>query len=136
MEVFEVFEYGLKNNWREFKKFVENHKKSPITEYFFVIKEDDGVDKARVFTNHSQLDEWLEKCFWEWERYSFINLEESMNDVYVWRLIPESEVERKKHLCEGSKPTSIVKNGERYFRKRIPINVEETIRISVSTYLY
>lgn len=131
----EVFDYGLKSNWREFKNFVERYDEKRLsTTYYFVIDEDDCGDEVNIFTSHSELDDWLEKMFFEWERYDTSDLEESMNDVNLWMLIPESDVKRLSTLYKGSKPTSIVKGGEKYFRKLIPVSVEQTVIVSTNWY--
>lgn len=131
----EVFDYGLKGNWRKFRNFVKNHDGDDITTtYYFVIKEDDCGDEAKIFTSHIELDEWLEQFFWDSERYDTDNLEDSMNDVNVWMLIPKSRVNRFKNLYKNSKPTTIVKDGEQYFRKLIPVNVEATVEVSTNWY--
>ncbi len=130
-----TLDLGLKSNWREFKEFVETHKERGFsTTYYFVVEDDDYGDEARVFVDHDDLDEWLEQSFWEWERYDTRNLDESMDDVRVWMLIPESEVNRLKTLYEGSRQTSIVKDGERYFRKLMPVSVEQTVVVSTNWY--
>lgn len=129
-----VFDLGLKGNWRAFKEFVESRKKDITVTYYFVIEEDDCGDEAVVFTNHSDLDKWLEKTFWDRERYDTRNLEDSMDDFKVWKLIPESDVKKLESLYEGSKLTSIVFEGERYFRKLISVSVEQTVVVSTNFY--
>lgn len=130
-----VYDYGLKSNWREFKSFVESHNKnSVLTTYYFVVEEDDCGDEAKIFTSHEELDKWLDKSFWDWGRYDTRNLEEAMDDVHVWMLIPESKVIKLSNLYKGAKPTSIVKDGERYFRKLIPVRVEQTVIVSTNWY--
>lgn len=129
-----VFDLGLKENWRAFKNFVESYDKDPITEFYFVIEEDDCGDEACVFTSHSDLDEWLEQTFWKRERYDTRNLEESMDDFKVWKLVSEKDVKRLDTLYEGSRRTQIVIDGERYFRKLISISVEPTVVVSTNFY--
>lgn len=129
-----LFDLGLKENWRAFKEYVESFDSDPLTEFYFVIEEDDCGDEACVFTSHSDLDEWLEKTFWKRERYDTRDLEDSMDDFKVWKLISESDVKRLKNLYEGAKPTSITIDGERYFRKQILVNVEQTVTVSTNFY--
>jgi hypothetical protein len=125
---------GLKDNWKEFKDIVQRGSfKSVLTTHYFVFNEDD-CDEAYVFHDHDDLDKWLAQSFWDRDRYDTSNLEDSMDDYKVWKLISESEVNRLKTLYKGSKPTSIVINGERYYRKLIPISVEPTIIISTNWY--
>ncbi|MGR5899359.1 hypothetical protein ACT7C8_17010 [Bacillus cereus] len=39
---------------------------------------------------------------WQWERYDTRNVEESMDDVFVWKLISESDFKRfGLALCKG-----------------------------------
>lgn len=87
-----------------------------------------------MFTSHSDLDEWLSKKFWEWERYDTRNIEDSMDDIYVWKLISESDFKRLSSLHEGSIKTSIEIDGEKYYRKLIPVSVETTVIVSTSSY--
>ncbi|WP_420909341.1 hypothetical protein [Aneurinibacillus migulanus] len=129
-----VFSLGLKNNWRAFKEYVEAQKKDSINTYYFVFEEDDCGDEAHVFTSHSELDEWLSKMFWQWERYDANNLESSMDDVNVWKLVSENDFNQLSTLYKGARKTSIVIDGERYFRKLIPVNVEPTVIVSTNFY--
>lgn len=129
-----TFDLGLKENWRAFKEFVESRKMDSITTYYFVIEEDDCGDAACVFTDHSKLDEWLSETFWRRERYDTRNLEDSMNDFKVWKLISESDFERLNTLYKGARKTTIVIEGERYFRKLIQISVEPTVTVSTDFY--
>lgn len=57
-----------------------------------------------------------------------------MDDFKVWRLISESDVSRLKTLYRDSRPTSIAIDGERYFRKLIPVCVEPTVIVSTNFY--
>ncbi|MED0973555.1 hypothetical protein [Bacillus paramycoides] len=125
---------GLKSNWKSFKELVENKHKDYLTNYYFVFREDDCGDEAYVFTSHSDLDEWLQKMFWEWERYNTRNIENAMDDVLVWRLISESDFKRLKTLYKGAKKTSIVIGEERYYRKLIPVSMEPTVIVSTNFY--
>ncbi|UAT31946.1 hypothetical protein K7T73_06925 [Bacillus badius] len=130
----EVLDFGLKSNWRAFKEFVQSRKRDFLTTYYFVIEEDDCGDEACIFTSHDELDEWLSKTFWNRERYDTNNLEDSMDDFKVWKLISETDVNRLDTLYEGSRPTSMVIDGERYFRKLIPVSVEPTVIVSTNFY--
>ncbi|PEB54641.1 hypothetical protein COO03_04550 [Bacillus sp. AFS098217] len=125
---------GLKSNWRAFKELVESKHKDYLTTYYFVFREDDCGDEAYVFTSHSDLDEWLSKKFWEWERYDTRNIENSMDDIYVWKLISESDFKRLSSLHEGSTKTTIEIDGEKYYRKLMPVSVETTVIVSTSSY--
>ncbi|MEB6549102.1 hypothetical protein MXL46_08330 [Heyndrickxia sporothermodurans] len=130
-----TLDLGLKSNWQAFKEFVESHEKQKYsTTYYFVVKDDDYGDEAKIFTDHDELDKWLSQSFWDWGRYDRSNLEGSMDDIRVWMLIPEREVNRLKSLYESSKQTSIVRKGERYFRKLIPVSVEPTVIVSTNWY--
>ncbi len=121
---------GLKSNWRAFKEFVENKQKDYLTKYYFVFEECDGGNISYVFVQHNELDEWLEKVFWEWLRYDTDDLTNSMNDIKVWKLISEDEFKKWNPLYKGSRKTSIVINGEVYYRKLIKINVEPSVIVS------
>lgn len=130
-----VFDCGLKENWKAFKKFVESHEsRSSLETYYFVFEEDDCGDEAVVFTTQGDLDEWLEKTFWDRERYETSNLEDSMYDFHVWKLISESDFKRLDALYKGAKLTSIVIKGEKYFRKKISVDVEQTVTVSTNFY--
>lgn len=41
--------------------------------------------------------------FWQWERYDTRNVEESMDDVFVWKLISESDFKRLDTLYKGAR---------------------------------
>ncbi|EJS72919.1 hypothetical protein [Bacillus cereus] len=125
---------GLKSNWRAFKEMVESKHKDFLVTYYFVFSEDDCGDEVYVFTSHSDLDEWLSKMFWDWERYESRNVEDSMEDVKVWKLIAESEFKRLNTLYKGARKTSIEIDGERYYRKLIPVSVEPTVVVSTNFY--
>lgn len=125
---------GLKSNWRAFKELVEGKHQDYLTKYYFVFREDDCGDEAYAFTSHSDLDEWLSKKFWEWERYDTSNIEESMNDIFVWKLISESDFKRLSSLYKGARKTGIEIDGERYYRKLIPVSVEPTVVVSTNFY--
>ncbi|MEW4320363.1 hypothetical protein Q0N71_31105 [Bacillus thuringiensis] len=126
----ETFDMGLKSNWRAFKEFVENKQKDYLTKYYFVFEECDSGNISYVFVQHNELDEWLEKVFWEWLRYDTDDLANSMNDIKVWKLISEDEFKKWNSLYKGARKTSIVINGEAYYRKLIKINVEPSVIVS------
>lgn len=129
------FDYGLKENWKAFKRFVESHEShSLLTTYYFVYEEDDCGDEAVAFTSQGDLDEWLERVFWDRERYEMSNLEDSMYDFHVWKLVSETDFKRLDLLYEGAKPTSIVIKGRKYFRKKISVDVEQTVVVSTNFY--
>lgn len=130
----EVFDFGLKSNWKAFKEFVQSQKEHTFRNYYFVYEEDDCGDEAVAFTSHSDLDAWLEKTFWNRERYDTNDLESSMNDFFVWKLFSESDVKRLSSLCKGAKKTSISINGQAYYRKLIPISVQPTVNVSTNIY--
>ncbi|MEB5480874.1 hypothetical protein P8825_15010 [Shouchella clausii] len=124
------FNHGLKGNWKAFKGFVESFNEKPIPGFYFVIEEDDCGDSAHVFDNYYDLDRWLEKIFWERERYDARSLDESMDDFKVWKLIPQSEAEKYSSLYKDARKTNIFIKGERQFRKLVTVNVQETIIVS------
>jgi hypothetical protein len=130
----EIFDMGLKSNWRAFKEFVENKQKDYLTKYYFVFEECDCGNISYVFVQHNELDEWLEKIFWEWLRYDTDDLTNSMNDIKVWKLISEDEFKKWNPLYKESRKTSIVINGEVYYRKLIKINVEPSVIVSTDIY--
>ncbi|MGG2091315.1 hypothetical protein AB1283_00930 [Bacillus sp. S13(2024)] len=129
-----VFDLGLKDNWRSFKEYVESRKKDSSTIYYFVYQEDNCGDEVYIFTSHSGLDEWLQQKFWDWERYDTRNLEDSMDDVKVWKLVSESDFKRLNTLYKKAKETMIVINGEKYYRTPIAISVEPTVIVSTNFY--
>ncbi|MEI5893139.1 hypothetical protein DXB51_14755 [Bacillus cereus] len=127
---------GLKSNWEAFKEFVKREGKgsSSLIDYYFVFTEDTCGDEAYIFTTHSDLDEWLSEMFWQWERHDARNLEDSMEDVLVWKLISESDFKRLNTLYKGARRTSIEIDGERYYRKLIKVAVEPTVVVSTGFY--
>ncbi|WP_270343853.1 hypothetical protein [Bacillus mobilis] len=127
---------GLKSNWEAFKEFVQREGKgiSKLTDYYFVFREDDCGDEAYIFTTHSDLDDWLSEMFYQWERYDSRNIEDSMDDVFVWKLISESDFKRLDTLYEGARKTSIEIEGERYYRKLIKVSVEPAVVVSTDFY--
>lgn len=129
-----VLDLGLKSNWIAFKDFVKTQKQHTFSTFYFVYEEDDCGDEVVIFTSHSDLDEWLEKTFWNRERYDTNDLESSMDDFNVWKLIPESEFKRLPTLYKGAKETSIEVDGEKYYRKLISISVEPTVNVSTNFY--
>ncbi|WP_018764098.1 hypothetical protein [Bacillus sp. 105MF] len=127
---------GLKSNWKAFIEFLQKEGKnnSVLTTYYFVYKEDTCGNESYIFTNHSNLDEWLSKMFWEWGRYEIKNVERSMENVNVWKLVVESEVKRLRTMYKGARKTSIVIDGEKYYRKLVPVIVEPSVNISTNFY--
>ncbi|MDM5235488.1 hypothetical protein QUF83_04525 [Bacillus cereus] len=127
---------GLKSNWEAFKEFVKREGKgiSSLIDYYFVFTEDTCGDEAYIFTTHSDLDDWLSEMFWQWERYDTRNVEDSMDDVFVWKLISESDFKRLNSLYKGARKTSIEIDGERYYRKLIKVAVEPTVIVSTNFY--
>ncbi|PFR60375.1 hypothetical protein COK36_12685 [Bacillus cereus] len=127
---------GLKSNWKAFKGFLQKEGKnnSVLTTYYFVFKEDTCNNESYIFTSHSDLDEWLSKMFWEWGRYEIENVESSMGDVNVWKLVVESEVKRLRKMYNGVRKTSIVIDGDKYYRKLVPVIVETSVNISTKFY--
>ena len=72
--------------------------------------------------------------FYQWERYDSRNIEDSMDDVFVWKLISESDFKRLDTLYEGARKTSIEIEGERYYRKLIKVSVEPAVVVSTNFY--
>ncbi|PEP55843.1 hypothetical protein CN557_01045 [Bacillus wiedmannii] len=130
----ETFDMGLKSNWRALKEFVENKQKDYLTKYYFVFEECDCGDTSYIFVQHTELASWLEKIFWKWMRYDTDDLRNSMADIKVWKLISERDFKKQNLLYKEAKKTSIVINGEVYYRKLIKINVEPSIIISTDIY--
>ncbi|MCY8517913.1 hypothetical protein [Bacillus atrophaeus] len=131
MKVKHVDQGGLKSNWREFVDFVKSNGTGAFFEYFFVFHEDE-CDEAYIFENSLELDKWLEQEFREGYYYEAEDLESSMDDWKVWGLIPESSVEKYPLLYEKARKTSIVIDGEKFYRTPVSISVEQTISVSDS----
>lgn len=122
---------GLKNNWKAFSEIIKTNEVNAYGSYYFVIEESDNGDEAFIITSHTELDEKLEELFWERERYNTDNLDKSMSDIKVWKLIPKADVIMYPAINKRAKITKIVDaKNQRYYRKLIPINVERTINIS------
>lgn len=134
MEEITYFDLGLKDNWREFKRIVQSKDFSPyLTTYYFVFNEDD-CDEAHVFHNQDELDKWLERTFWDRERYDTSNIESAMDDYKVWMLVDEERYENLNTLYKGARLTSIIINGKRQYRKLINVSCEPTIIVSTNWY--
>ncbi|WP_338712794.1 hypothetical protein V9W62_09480 [Bacillus velezensis] len=131
MKVKHVDQGGLKSNWREFVDFVKANGFDIWEDYFFVFHENE-CDEAYIFDGNTELDEWLEQEFWEGCHYENSDLEDSMNEWIVWRLVSASDVESYPSLHEKSKKTSIVIDGETLYREPVFISVEQTISVSAS----
>ncbi|MED4445587.1 hypothetical protein CON34_10245 [Bacillus thuringiensis] len=123
---------GLKSNWEAFKEFVEGEDEAANTYYFVFVE--DNCDEAFIFTRHSDLDDWLSRMFWEWERYDTRNIEDAMDDIKVWKLLTESDFQRLGVLYGDARKTLILKNDKRHYRRLIPISVEPTVTISTDLY--
>lgn len=117
-------------NWRELKAEIEKQT-SPFGEYFYVYREDDPED-AYIFLSDTELVEWLEQKYHDWGYWECSNLDDCMDDIKVWELIPKSKVDRWPTLYGNAKPTSIVVDGEQYYRKAKGICPEYTISISLT----
>ncbi|MEC2238026.1 hypothetical protein [Bacillus velezensis] len=131
MKVKHVDQGGLKSNWREFVDFVKSNGFDIWEDYFFVFHENE-CDEAYIFDGNTELDEWLEREFWDGCHYENSDLEDSMNEWKVWRLVSASDVESYPSLHKKSKKTSIVIDGETLYREPVFISVEQTISVSAS----
>ncbi|HEO2443810.1 TPA: hypothetical protein VAP34_002011 [Streptococcus agalactiae] len=131
MKVKHVDQGGLKSNWREFVDFVKANGTGAFIEYFFVFHEDE-CDEAYIFENSLELDKWLEQEFNEGDYYECNDLESSMDEWKVWGLVSASSVEKFPMLYEKARKTSIVIDGETFYRKAAAISVEETVLVSAS----
>ncbi|MCZ4246997.1 hypothetical protein O2313_05545 [Bacillus amyloliquefaciens] len=131
MKVKHVDQGGLKSNWREFVDFVKSNGTGAFFEYFFVFHEHE-CDEAYIFENSLELDEWLDQEFREGHYYEAEDLESSMDEWKVWGLVPASSVEKFPSLYEEARKTSIVIDGETFYRKAATISVEETVLVSAS----
>ncbi|VVM35095.1 hypothetical protein [Terribacillus sp. AE2B 122] len=130
-----TIDFGLKNNWSYFIDFAEKELgNSSFPTLYFVYEEDDCGDEVHIFDDHSDLDKWLAEEFWRRERYDTNNMEESMDDFFIWKVVSESDFKRLSNLYEGAKLTPISVNGERYYRKKIAVAVEPTVNVSTNFY--
>ena len=122
---------GLKSNWKAFGDFVKSNGIDIWDDYFFVFHKDE-CDEAYIFDGITELDEWLEQEFWEGCHYESNDLEHSMDEWLVWKLVPASDVERWPNLHNKAKKTAIVIDGKEVYRKPVCISVEQTISVSAS----
>ncbi|KXZ17916.1 hypothetical protein AXI59_01310 [Bacillus nakamurai] len=129
MKVKHVDHGGLKSNWKAFVDFVKSNGDGAWYEYFFVFHEDE-YDETYIFEDSLQLDKWLEQEFWEGCHYEVEDLESSMDEWKVWGLVPASSVEKFPILYDKARKTSIVSDGEQFYRKPVSISVEQTISVS------
>ncbi|MCY8946257.1 hypothetical protein [Bacillus atrophaeus] len=134
MKVKHVDQGGLKSNWREFVDFVKSNGTGAFLEYFFVFHEDE-CDEAYIFEDSLELDKWLEQEFWDGCHchYEARDLETSMDEWKVWKLVSDSDVERWPTLHDKAKKTAIVIDGEKFYRKPVSISVEQTVLVSASS---
>jgi hypothetical protein len=117
-------------NWRGLKVVIEQQC-SPFDEYFYVYRADHPED-AYIFLSDSELTKWLEQKFHDWGYWECDNLDDCMDDIKVWELISKSKVDRWPTLYGHAKPTSIVVDGELYYRKAKGICPVYTISISLT----
>jgi hypothetical protein len=69
------------------------------------------------FLSDTKLTQRLEQKYHDWSYWECSNLDDCMDDIKVWELIPKSRVDRWPTLYGDAKPTSIVVDGEQYYRK-------------------
>ncbi|MCY8950005.1 hypothetical protein MOE28_09170 [Bacillus atrophaeus] len=131
MTVKHVDQGGLKSNWKAFIDFVKSNGYGAWNEYFFVFHEDE-CEEAYIFEDSLELDKWLEQEFWEGYHYEDEDLESSMDEWKVWGLVSASSVEKFPLLYKKARKTSIVIDGEKFYRKPVSISVEQTISVSAS----
>ncbi|AXQ67838.1 hypothetical protein KIOSHI_220 [Bacillus phage Kioshi] len=131
----EKYTFGFKENWRDFLDFAERTVSKDYWwgDLYFLYHEDDGED-AYAFANTGELDEWLEKMFWDGCHYESSDIETSMDEFKIWKLVSESDVKKFTSLYKGAKRTSLVVDGETYYRTPVSICVEQTILVSTSSY--
>ncbi|OAJ75227.1 hypothetical protein AYJ08_00315 [Brevibacillus sp. SKDU10] len=121
---------GLVSNWRELKAEIEKQS-TPFNVYFYVYHEDDSED-ACIFLSDAELIKWLKEKFYDWGYWESGNFYNCMNDIKVWKLISKNEVDCYPNLYCDAKPTSIVADGQQYYRIAIKISTELMISISLS----
>lgn len=131
----EKYTYGFKENWRDFLDLAERELSADYWwgDLYFMYHEDDGED-AYVFTKTDEIDDWLEKMFWDGCHYESSDLETSMDEFKIWKLIRESDVKKFTSLYKDAKRTRLVVDGETYYRTPVSICVEQTILVSTSSY--
>lgn len=116
-------------NWRELKAVIEKQS-SLFDEYYYVYHEDD-TEKAYIFLSGTELTDWLQKKFYDWGYWECSSFDGCMDDIKVWELIPKSKVDSYSSLYGNAKPTSIVADEQRYYRKEKGICLEPMISISL-----
>ncbi|AHJ87140.1 hypothetical protein BCP8-2_102 [Bacillus phage BCP8-2] len=122
-------------NW---ESFLELARRTVDQEYwwgdlYFMYHEDDGED-AYAFTKTDELDDWLERTFWDGCHYESSDLETSMDKFKIWKLVSQTDVKKFPSLYKDAKRTSLVVGEETYYRNPVSICVEQTIVISTSSY--
>ncbi|ALA07263.1 hypothetical protein SECTIM467_139 [Brevibacillus phage SecTim467] len=117
------------SNWRALKAVIEKQS-SLLDEYFYVYRED-NAEEAYIFLSDTELTDWLQKKFYDWGHWECDDLDGCMDDIKVWELIPKSQVDSYSNLYGNAKPTSIVADGQRYYRKAKGICLEPMISISL-----
>ncbi len=129
------YTWGIKDNWRD---FLDKSRRKLDFKYFYgdmyFAYHIDNAEDAYIFEKTSDLDGWLENTFWEWELYDTSDIENSMEDFRVWKLVPESKVKDFTLLYKDAKRTSLVVGEETYYRTPVSICVEQTIIVSTSSY--
>ncbi|BEU14756.1 hypothetical protein [Bacillus phage CM1] len=131
----EKYTWGFKENWRD---FLDHSRRKLSFKYFygdmcFVYHEDDG-ETAYIFEKTDELDDWLERTFWDGCHYESSDLETSMDEFKIWKLVSESHVKKFPSLYKDAKRTSLVVGEETYYRTPVSICVEQTIVVSASSY--
>ncbi|UXQ89062.1 hypothetical protein Thu_219 [Bacillus phage Thurquoise] len=131
----EEFHWWFKENWDSFKNVARRKLKSDRFwgDIYYLYHIDDG-QSSYAFFNQNELDEWLDKEFWDGYHYEASDLETSMDDFKIWKLVPESDVKKYPSLYKDAKWTSLVVGEETYFRTPVSICVEQTVIVSTSSY--
>lgn len=129
------YTYGFRMNW---ESFLELARRTVDKEYwwgdlYFMYHEDDGED-AWAFTKTDELDDWLERTFWDGCHYESSDIETSMDEFKIWKLVSQTDVEKFTSLYKDAKRTSLVVGEETYYRTPVSICVEQTILVSTSSY--
>ncbi|AGR47605.1 hypothetical protein DAVIES_84 [Brevibacillus phage Davies] len=117
------------SNWRELKAVIEKQS-SLFDEYYYVYCEE-NAEEAYIFLSDTELTDWLQKKFYDWGYWECSDFDGCMDDIKVWKLIPKGRVDCYPDLYSDAKPTSIVVDEQRYYRKAKGIRPEPMISISL-----
>ncbi|MBS2764002.1 hypothetical protein [Bacillus licheniformis] len=127
------YENGLKENWKEFMDDIQervNLKGLADHEDIYFVYNSVEPETAYFFEYHVDLDDWLERIWHEWDYGECLNVEDSMEDWKVWKLVTENDVKRFPTTNKKAKKTTMRDDGETIYRKLVPVSVEPAVVVS------